>query len=622
MTAYRQSASKVRSRYPFYDWACSHVPGYKTVAGNTAFRRLCIEKAVKSSKDADELWIMCSRDMLFFVNTFCFTYDPRLVPKSTVVPFITYDFQDVALDDIKCAIEGGYDELSEKSRDMGASWMYLTVYTWFWLFSPYQSFRLISRNADLVDKAEDPDCLFWKVMFILKRLPSFLLPRYTKNIMMLKNEDNDSTITGCTTTGDAARGGRCTSMLIDEMAAIEEGDALLSSTRDVTRCRLFNSTHKGAGTAFYRLSVGNIRKLRLHWSLHPVKGRGLYYFTKQKELVRLDDFAGEVRVGDKVYKFPDEYPFRDDGKLRSPWYDNECDRAAHPMEIAQELDMDPFASDFQYFDGSVIAEIEKRDVRPPFKTVDLEFDADTLEPLELTDTDGAKLKLWIYPDTVGRMPAGASFAMGIDISAGTGASNSAISVNNLKTGEKVAEFADPWIKPESFAKYAVALAKLFNDAYMIWDGGGPGRTFGDEVINLGYRNIYYRRNEKSLSKKISDIPGCFLTPDEKKSILGAYRKDLKEGNFTQRSREANAECLAYIYTTRNTIEHSEGAKNIDPSGAKDNHGDRVIADALVNKARALLGAGKTAAQPPEIPANCYKARLLQRQRREKEKAAW
>ncbi|MDD5011460.1 MAG: hypothetical protein PHQ00_04985, partial [Phycisphaerae bacterium] len=563
------------------------------------------------------------RDMLFFINNFAWTFDPRLTPKSTVVPFITYDaFQDAALDEIKEAIEVGFDELSEKSRDMGASWMYLTVFVWFWLFRPYNAFRMVSRNENLVDNSDDPDALFWKVQFLLDHLPSWLKPNFKKVHLNLVNYDNGSTIGGCTTTSDAARGGRCTAMLLDEFAAVPDGDGILSATRDVTKCRLFNSTHKGLGTAFYRLSIGKIRKLVLHWALHPVKAKGLYFSRDGKVVMVDENFKGEVVVSGVRYKFPEEYPFRLDGKLRSPWYDNECDRAAHPMEIAQELDMDPFASDFVYFDDpDLVPRIEREDVRNPLHEGILEFDADTLDPMDFVEGKNGHLKLWVNYDIYKKMPIDLSVVIGIDISAGTGASNSAASVVNRKTGEKIAEYANPHIKPEAFAKVVIALAKWFNDAYLLWDGGGPGRTYGDETINLGYRNIYYRRNEKSLSKKVSDIPGCFLVSEEKKAVLGAYRKALKERTFTQRSHEANTECLSYIYSTSGTIEHSGSVNAIDPSGAGANHGDRVIADALANKALNLMRINNTPTQT-STPMNCYAARKAEFEKKQRQKDLW
>ena len=565
---------------------------------------------------------MCARDLLFFVNTFVFTYDPRLLPNIPEIPFITYEFQDVAFDRIRAAIENGYDQLTEKSRDMGATWMYLIVFMWMFMFRSYAAFRLLSRNEDLVDKDEDPDSLFWKILFALDHLPGFLQPERNYVHLHMKNYDTNATIDGCTTTSDTARGGRCTALFPDEFASVPDGDGMLASTRDVTHCRLFNSTHHGAGTAFYRLSQGSISKLILHWSLHPVKARGLYY-SEDKKLIMCDkSFRGEVAIGEIKYDFPDNYPFILDGKLRSPWYDNECARAVHPMEIAQELDIDPFASDFQFFDGPMIQDIETEDVRPPFHEGMLEFDEDSLDALEFTEGKNGPLKLWIHPDMYGRFPMELQVGVGVDISAGTGASNSARTYVNLRTGEKIAEYVDPWIKPEAFARVGIALNKWFNNAFEVPDGAGPGRTYCDELILLGYRNIYFRRDEVGLRKKVSDKPGVFLNPREKKAIFGKYRRALKEKSFIQRSHDANQECLAYIFTTGNKIEHTTAIKSVDPSGAGDSHGDRCVADACANKCLELLGAKNLLDVPGNKPRYCWAARKRESEQKRQKKTEW
>ncbi len=591
------SHGAVRSRYPHYDWCCRTIRGYKTVEGNVRFRRRVLKLALEDAKYARELWIMCSRDMLFFVNTFCFVHEPRADGGRTILPFITWDCQDVALDEIQAAIDGGFDQLSEKSRDMGASWMYVVALTYKWLFREFLTFRLVSRNQDLVDKTDNTDSLFWKVDFLIEHLPGFLRPPITRGKerteLHLSNPLTRSTIEGCATTGDVTRGGRCTAMLLDEFAAVPEGHAVLSSTRDVTKVRLFNSTHKGTATAFYQLSLGAIRKLRLHWSLHPEKRRGLYT-TSGGRLVLLDtEFRGKVRLQDpetrteREYQFPDDYPFRLDGKLRSPWYDFECDRAVHEQEIAQELDIDPFAADSPFFDPEKMEDLRSKYATEPVLTGFLEYEEETCRPTGFREDPHGNLHLWFYPDDDGMVPSHIKAAVAFDISAGTGASNSAAAAGNIETGEQLAEFADPWIKPETYARWAVALARWFNEAYMIWDGGGPGRTFGDTVVNLGYYKVYYKRHEQSLSKRATDIPGCFLVPAEKNAVLGEYRRALVEGVYVQRSGPTYDEAHAYIYTTTGKVEHSAALNPVDPSGAREAHGDRLIANALLVRAMNL-----------------------------------
>jgi len=412
-------------------------------------------------------------------------------------------------------------------------------------------------------------------------------------------------------------------MFPDEFATVPDGDGLEAATQSVTKSRIFNSTHKGAGTTFYRLSLKpSIKKLSLHWSLHPIYNKGLYYADKDGKMILLDDTKRVVTVSRIDYNFPDEYPFRLDGKLRSPWYDNECDRASHPMIIAQELDMDPFASDFQFFDGNVIAEIDKEDVRPPYHEGMLEYDEDSLEPLKFIEGKNGFMKLWIHPDAYGKFSSTLRVGCGIDVGAGTGASNSAASFINLDTGEKIAEYANPWIKPEAFASVAYAMCMWFNEAYVIWDASGTtGQQFGPPFVKLGYRNIFYRRDEEKISKTISDKPGFFITAKTKAPLLGAYRKALKDRTFIQRSYEANQECLFFVFTTGNEIEHSASTNSVDPSGAKANHGDRTTADALANKTLDIMSGGVRRIEKEDNP-NCWAGRKKAHEQKLKKEKEW
>jgi hypothetical protein len=70
----------------------------------------------ESEENAATLWKMCSEDILFYLNLFVLTYDPRLT-NTPAVPFNTYPFQDRFILDMVDAL-GNEDLLLEKSRDM------------------------------------------------------------------------------------------------------------------------------------------------------------------------------------------------------------------------------------------------------------------------------------------------------------------------------------------------------------------------------------------------------------------------------------------------------------------------------------------------------------------------
>jgi hypothetical protein len=582
-----------------------------------------IKAGYENPEYARELWIMSKRDPLFYINTFVFTFDPRRVPLTTTIPFNTFGFQDEAVYEILWAIYNGHDLLIEKTRDAGASWVIVTCYEHLEHFFGGQSFKLVSRTEDLVDKTDYDDALMWKLDHILANLPEYMLPSVDRTHLKLKNLSNGSLINGVSTTADAGRGGRAGSMLVDEFSAIDEGFELLKATRDITKCRIFNGTPKGTGNAQYALRKTGIRKLRFHWSADPRKNKGLYT-SKNGTLIRLDtEYTGTVKILDKTYTFPEEYPFILDGKVRSPWYDNECSRAAHPMEIAQELDIDYLASDFQFFDENEMLRIEKETVRRPFWQGEFDFDSQSLQFRALIPTPKGRLILWVNPDVRDRLPEDLEVVAGIDVSAGTGASNSVFSAINKRTGEDVAEWADTHTLPEDFAKVCAALGKWLN-AYLVWDAGGPGSSFGKKLINdCQYTNVYYRTDESTITKRMSDKPGYYFTPANKRDTLSAFRDDMKTGEIIIRSAECIRECREYVHVVAtNTVEHSGSRNSVDPTGAGDNHGDRVIAKALAGKLRKLFKTEENKNEKPPLPENCYAARKERRDMDKKEREYW
>lgn len=566
-------------------------------------RRKILEEMYASPDGLFSVREHCKNDILFYVNMFVYTYDPRL-KRRPVIPMVTYPYQDEALLELVEAV-GSNDELIEKSRDMGATWLCLIAIDWHFLFHEMQTFLCVSRKEEIVDKKGDPDCLFWKIDLMHKWLPKIMLPRITRNKLHFQNDDNGSTIDGSSTTGDVGRGGRRTAVFLDEFASVEDGTSVLKATRDMTTCRLFNSTPKGTNNAFYDMVKTNVKKLRFHWTQHPVKARGLYRSEH-----------GRPVIVDKDYKFPDGYQFITDGKWRSPWYDLQCERAAHPMEIAQELDIDYLGSAFQFFDPKVIDTVMKEDVREPFDTGELVIDDQTVEPIEFESFRGGHLLLWLNVGLTSHVPSDHRYVIASDIGVGTGASNSATVVYDKTTREKVAEYAHANLKPHEYAKLMVGLARWFNGAFMIWEANGPGRIFGDTVLELGYRNIYYKENDKSVSRKRTDVPGWYSTKESKLSLLGEYRRALSGRMVTNRSQDAVKECLQFVFLPDNTVAHAESSHDLDPTGARDNHADRVIADALAW--RVIKGGYSETHQEKKIPPYCLYARRMESLKRQRE----
>ena len=569
---------------------------------------------------AREIRAQCADDPLFWVNGFGWTFDPRKTDRPDL-PFVTYPFQDEAIMKILDCVMAHRDAGIEKSRDMGASWVILTATTWLWQFWPRRVTALaISRNEDYVDAPGDPKSLFWKIDYLQQHQPRWLRPRsVVRTSMHFENRDTGSVIDGESTTGEVARGDRRTLILMDEYAAFEvsAGYKANTSTQHATDCRIFNSTPRGVGNAFHDLMTnGETEVIRMHWSQHPEKARGLYRSEKGK-VVFLDSWRGEVSVTEKgtgrrrVVSFPEDYPFVLDGKLRSPWYDRQCARATSPQEIAQELDIDYLGSGYQFFDAAAVEAYVRAWCRDADEVGDLEYDLTTGEPLGFKPNPKGFLSLWEPLGRGGTVAEHRRFVIGADVSAGTGASNSAAVVYDEDTRVKVAEFANPNVEPRDFAVFVLALARFFNNATVVPDASGPtGKQFLKRFTQDGDHPPLYRRlKDRKISQERVDEYGVYLNPAEKSSVLIEYRDAIGEARIVNCSSRAMEETLQFVRSPRGDIEHSDALASQDPSGARTAHGDVVVADALANL---LLGEreGRREGEPREVPPDSVAGRML------------
>ena len=550
----------------------------------------------------------CRADIKFFFNLCCWGFDSRLMELGFKgdQPFVTYPFQDEAIDELDASL-GKYDLVWEKSRGQGATYIALFVLMHRFLFShEKQDYILVSFKEQEVDDPGNSGCLFWKMDYLLKRLPSWMRPKVDRARMRLLNRENGVRIIGTSTVGDIGVGQRPAAIMFDEFAVHDYGDAMVRASRDSTNCRWFISTHRGMGKAFYKLTRDrHIAKLRSHWSQHPVFASGMYRIEADGTHTiidpNIDPIVKTLLAREKGFdwhsesKFPDEYDFtntkfQDDYKLRSPWFDMQCRRAASRQEIAQELEIDPAGSGSPFFDGRMMEDVMKRECREPDAVGDFHFDPYEFTPQEkpFRRAINGHVSLWCDIDPQGD-PQRKRYVIGADIATGSGASNSVASVVERDTGIKVAEFVTKKHPPEDFACVVVALCRWFCDhdespAHLAWEkNGGPGYGFGRKVKEIGFRNIYYRRMKNRLHDKKTKEPGFHSDAQTKYDLLKSLREALGTGRFTNPSRPAMTEALEYQEGGPGKGPTHPGSTSSDnPADQGENHGDRVIADGLAN----------------------------------------
>lgn len=577
----------------------------KDPLGNRQFRLATLKKARTDRGLQQGLIHACRQDLLFYINTFVFQYNPLKKGAEAAAPFLTWPFQEQALlaaperpDFQSQQIEYGLlwcyeherNAVVEKSRILGITWLFLILQDWLCLFHPYVQTLNISRNEDAVDD-KSPDSLFWRLRFMHEHLPAWLIGHVDDSKLFLGFQRTKSVITGQASTGRAGVGGRAGLIFVDECAHIREMTEVRRRTANTTDCRFFNSTHEGVGTEFYKLTqTPEMVKITLHWSQHPEHSRGLYYSRIKN---------GKPDIVDTGYQFPHDFKFVLDGSptggpypgLRSPWYDKKCDEIGSPHGVASQLDINPTGSVSQFFDPQLVRELQDTYAIDPMFQGDLAYDPYTGRPARegpLVSGPGGPLRLWLHPDHRGRIPA-ERYAFGADVATGQGgrqSTPSCLSGIRCKDGVKILEYANPFIEPTDFATLSVAVCWLFKDedgqgAQLAWERQGPGEKFGKQVLELGYRNIYWMKDEGNPSgRKKAEDPGFSPKRQTTRLLMEDYKRGLSTRQIVNHSREALEELLYWRYAADGGIEHTMSIQKGDPSGAGANHGDRSVADAL------------------------------------------
>ncbi len=116
-----------------------------------------------------------------------------------------------------------------------------------------------------------------------------------------------------------------------------------------------------------------------------------------------------------------------------------------------------------------------------------------------------------------------------------------------------------------------------------------------------------------MTKQLGDRPGWSSSPATKDSLLIGYRDALKEGKFVNFSERALKETLQFQWGKDTHVRHSGERTTKDFSGARENHGDLVMADALAWKMLVQCGGVDTEpADEEKVPTrpNCLAGRMM------------
>lgn len=472
-------------------------------------------------------------------------------------PYVLWDCQERAAREILSAVGDGRDVVVRKSRDMGASWLLASVAAWGWLFKGWQTL-LVSRVEDGVDRPGDPDSLFWKVDYLVESQPPWLLPgdakvllkrgSETRQHMMLRNPVSGATIAGQASTAHVGRGGRRTIVLFDEFAAMGEAEAAWRSAADATACRIAVSTPLGSGTHYATLVrqsrvQDDPRLVELLYVDHPLKGMGA------EERVDVDGRVTGVAGSSYVW---------------TPWLGEQLKRR-DTVDMAQNVFATEVGSGSNFFTPSVVTAHMNEWAMPG-------------ERCEL-------LRGRFVPDQNGRWRVyregsrDREYVMFADPSYGTGAANSAVCVMDSEGREVVAEFVDPNMPPHDLANEMVEVAMTAyrgrRHPLIGWEVNGPGAGMHHDFQRIGYPDVYRQRIQGTTTERLTIRIGWNSSRRAKRTILAALSRAVSQGDVRIPSEDTLREMLDYVILEDGSIE--AGSRKDLSSGARESHGDRVIA---------------------------------------------
>ena len=548
----------------------------RTLDGNIDFRISLTEKCKKDRELAEDVWKYCALNLIFWVEVFCWTKDPRRKPD--ILPFICFDaYQEETLREIERAINNQEDELFDKSRDMGLSWMVLYVFQHKWLFEAGSDFKLGSRKEEYVDKPGDIDTLFEKLRFNLRLQPTFIIPpgfKWDKHstYMKLINPVNGNNMIGESANVNFGTGGRKKAIFMDEFSKWDRGidNGAWTSTADVSKCRIPVSTPFGSAGKFAMLAEGTQEKVKrysIHWTLHPAKASGCYYYNLGEKIEI--DLSDNPRRAFELWKQGVE--------VRSPWYDIECERRSK-QDIAQELDIDYLSSGRPYFDLKELS-LQKAWPEFKFKTV-----ADVLPygkyiSVDLVDIDNRIeerssrypwLRVYERPDEF------LEYIIACDSSEGLAKGDESFLVVREKISRNVVACANGLWKPEEFAQKTFLVEKYFRikpagakRVTVVPENNNMGFATTQELVNIG-SNVYWCTKTGVKDGRIveeRDKPG-FVTSLKTRPIMCAQGEE----EIRKHASEIRYEIILKQMKTFVT-----NAKSGKPEADGDFHDDGVVA---------------------------------------------
>lgn len=225
-----------------------------------------------------------------FIEDWGVTFDPNNVIAGlpATMPFILFPKQREWVDWVVEQWRAGKPGITEKTRQMGFSWLSMALSCTLCIFYDDMSIGVGSQKLELVDQIGNHKTLIQKCRVFMDNLPKEFRAGWTMKAnaahMKITFPETGAIIAG--EGGDnMGRGNTCGIYFLDEAAHLERPMLVEAALSQTTRCRMDISTPRGMNNPFaMKRHLGNIKVFTFHWTNDPRKTQAWY----DKQCLELD----------------------------------------------------------------------------------------------------------------------------------------------------------------------------------------------------------------------------------------------------------------------------------------------------------------------------------------------
>lgn len=383
-----------------------------------------------------------------------------------------------------------------KSRQLGISTLCAAFALWKMIFQKDYNVLVIATTQETAKN------LVTKVKVMYEDLPSWLKPgnKPEENNKLSLRLGNGSQIRAVSSNENSARSIAASLLILDEFAFVQSDKEIWTASQQTLstggNCIIL-STPNGTGNLFYKL-----------WNDAEENG------TMNTIRLRWD-----------------VHPDRDQA-----WRDKQTKELGE-KEAAQECDCDYVTSGHTVIDGSILKWYEDTYVEDPIEKRGQAQD----------------FWLWEYPDST------KNYIVCSDVARGDGSDYSAFHIIDIETITQVGEFKSK-IGTRDFGRMLVAVATEFNHALLSVENSNIGWDTVQEVIDLGYTNLYYSMKQPNyvdehlhifkgydLMDKSELVPGFTMSQKTRPLTISRMQTYFLENSVIIRSKRTINELNTFIW---------------------------------------------------------------------------